>query len=197
MSDVIRKVDAEEALALAQKAVGGAWSYAPRMSAARGWNISTSTFADESDPSAAVFAVVEGDGDQEIEEQLLATTKFIVNARFLVISLAKEVVALREQLAQKNVVKEVASPVKPVEQKRSYQFRSPNSILKPCPVTGVPNKHRRFSYLMPEARTPENLIKYRMSGGESKEAKRVLGSAAAAKRTPTAVPPIVRRAASN
>jgi hypothetical protein len=32
---------------------------------------------------------------------------------------------------------------------------------KPCPVTGVLNTHRRFSYLMPEARTPENLAKYK------------------------------------
>jgi len=33
---------------------------------------------------------------------------------------------------------------------------------KPCPVTGIPNKHLRFSYLMPEARTPENIAKYRL-----------------------------------
>lgn len=32
---------------------------------------------------------------------------------------------------------------------------------KPCPVTGVLNTHRRFSYLMPEARTPENLKKFK------------------------------------
>lgn len=32
---------------------------------------------------------------------------------------------------------------------------------KPCPVTGVLNTHRRFSYLMPEARTPENLAKFK------------------------------------
>lgn len=31
----------------------------------------------------------------------------------------------------------------------------------PCPVTGILNKHRRFSYLMPEARTAANLKKYR------------------------------------
>lgn len=33
-------------------------------------------------------------------------------------------------------------------------------LLRPCPVTGVMNSHRRFSYLMPEARTPANLAKY-------------------------------------
>jgi hypothetical protein len=32
---------------------------------------------------------------------------------------------------------------------------------KPCPVTGIPNTHLKFSYLMPEARTPENLAKYK------------------------------------
>lgn len=32
---------------------------------------------------------------------------------------------------------------------------------KPCPVTGILNTHRRYSYLMPEARTPENLAKYK------------------------------------
>lgn len=35
------------------------------------------------------------------------------------------------------------------------------AVAKPCPVTGVLNTHRRFSYLMPEARTPENLAKYK------------------------------------
>lgn len=33
--------------------------------------------------------------------------------------------------------------------------------MKPCPVTGIPNTHRRFSYLMPEARTAANLRKYK------------------------------------
>ena len=41
------------------------------------------------------------------------------------------------------------------------------AALKPCPVTGIPNKHRRFSYLMPEARTPENLEKYRKQSKEN------------------------------
>jgi hypothetical protein len=31
-------------------------------------------------------------------------------------------------------------------------------------VTGVLNTHRRFSYLMPEARTPENLAKFKRGG---------------------------------
>lgn len=35
---------------------------------------------------------------------------------------------------------------------------------KPCPVTGALNTHRRFSYLMPEARTPENLKKFKRGG---------------------------------
>lgn len=37
---------------------------------------------------------------------------------------------------------------------------------KPCPVTGVLNTHRRFSYLMPEARTPENLKKFKKGGSK-------------------------------
>jgi len=32
---------------------------------------------------------------------------------------------------------------------------------KPCPVTGVMNTHRRYSYLMPEVRTAENLAKFK------------------------------------
>lgn len=32
---------------------------------------------------------------------------------------------------------------------------------KPCPVTGILNTHRRFSYLMPEVRTEENLKKFK------------------------------------
>jgi hypothetical protein len=51
--------------------------------------------------------------------------------------------------------------------KKVKKIRKPNSLtgtkipLRPCPVTGVPNKHRRFSYLMPGVRTPENIEKYR------------------------------------
>lgn len=40
---------------------------------------------------------------------------------------------------------------------------------KPCPVTGTLNTHRRFSYLMPEVRTPENLAKFK-GGGKAKAA---------------------------
>jgi hypothetical protein len=39
-----------------------------------------------------------------------------------------------------------------------------NSSAKPCPVTGTLNTHRRFSYLMPEVRTPENLAKFKRGG---------------------------------
>lgn len=39
--------------------------------------------------------------------------------------------------------------------------KSTQAAMKPCPVTGVLNKHRRFSYLMPEVRTPENLAKFK------------------------------------
>lgn len=33
--------------------------------------------------------------------------------------------------------------------------------MKPCPVTGILNTHRRFSYLMPEVRTAANLKKFK------------------------------------
>lgn len=33
--------------------------------------------------------------------------------------------------------------------------------MRPCPVTGILNSARRYSYLMPEHRTKENLEKYR------------------------------------
>lgn len=43
------------------------------------------------------------------------------------------------------------------------RLRKPRAKVapKPCPVTGTLNTHLRFSYLMPEARTPENLAKYK------------------------------------
>jgi len=50
--------------------------------------------------------------------------------------------------------------VEPVEPKKRKK-RGPLTE-KPCPVTGILNKHLRYSYLMPEVRTPENIAKYRM-----------------------------------
>lgn len=45
--------------------------------------------------------------------------------------------------------------------------RAGGAELKPCPVTGILNKHRRFSYLMPEARTAENLAKFKGASKKS------------------------------
>jgi hypothetical protein len=70
-------------------------------------------------------------------------------------------------------------------------------LLKPCPVTGIMNSHRRFSYLMPEARTAENLAKYRSDHKKallSKSAKKLAAKAVEAKPAPTPVAPIVRKA---
>lgn len=58
---------------------------------------------------------------------------------------------------------------------------------RPCPVTGVPNTFRRYSYLMPEVRTAANLKKYkgwakRVAQAESTPvAKRVKATKAAKK----------------
>lgn len=59
-------------------------------------------------------------------------------------------------------------PVFPVPAWEPPKQRGPEkgtkAQAKPCPVTGVLNTHRRFSYLMPEARTPENLAKFKRGG---------------------------------
>lgn len=47
---------------------------------------------------------------------------------------------------------------------------------KPCPVTGVMNVHRRYSYLMPEARTPENLAKFKKKALPAKKTATKKGS---------------------
>lgn len=49
------------------------------------------------------------------------------------------------------------------ENPRASRFRGVSIDPQPCPVTGIPNKHRRFSYLMPEVRTAENLRRFRRS----------------------------------
>lgn len=63
--------------------------------------------------------------------------------------------------------------LKAVETKPVKKTRGPKKGVKapqkPCPVTGVLNTHRRFSYLMPEVRTPENLAKFK-GGGKAKAA---------------------------
>lgn len=43
------------------------------------------------------------------------------------------------------------------------KLRKPRAKVapKPCPVTGILNTNLRYSYLMPQARTPENLAKYK------------------------------------
>lgn len=60
---------------------------------------------------------------------------------------------LDEAIKQGNV------PVR--EAKKTGPKEGTKATAKPCPVTGVLNTHRRFSYLMPEVRTPENLAKYK------------------------------------
>jgi hypothetical protein len=56
------------------------------------------------------------------------------------------------------------TPVLPTPEKKRGPKEGSKAVAKPCPVTGVPNTHRRFSYLMPEVRTPENLAKYKRGG---------------------------------
>lgn len=43
----------------------------------------------------------------------------------------------------------------------SRRRRSAAREAKPCPVTGILNRNYRWSFLMPEARTPENLARFR------------------------------------
>lgn len=52
---------------------------------------------------------------------------------------------------------ELPTEDQPISKRKPYAKSAP----KPCPVTGILNTHRRFSYLMPEARTAENLERYR------------------------------------
>jgi len=49
------------------------------------------------------------------------------------------------------------------ENPRASRFRGVSIDPQPCPVTGILNKNRRFSYLMPEVRTAENLRRFRRS----------------------------------
>lgn len=53
-------------------------------------------------------------------------------------------------------------PAVPVKQRGPE--KGSKAQAKPCPVTGVLNTHRRFSYLMPEVRTPGNLKKFKRGG---------------------------------
>jgi len=55
----------------------------------------------------------------------------------------------------------VADTRKPDTRRLGDKQPGGKGVQKPCPVTGVPNSYRRFSYLMPEARTPENLAKFK------------------------------------
>lgn len=57
---------------------------------------------------------------------------------------------------------DVSAPV--VEHNQRGPKKGSKAEPKPCPVTGVLNTHRRFSYLMPEVRTAENLAAFKRSG---------------------------------
>lgn len=59
------------------------------------------------------------------------------------------------------MVREVPEPVSVPTTKQRGPKPGAKAESKPCPVTGIPNTHRRFSYLMPEVRTPENLAKFK------------------------------------
>ena len=83
----------------------------------------------------------------------------------------KSIVARTPSKAHGKVLVTKANPrtkVKIVRNKRG-PAKGTKAASKPCPVTGILNTHRRFSYLMPEARTPENLAKYK-GGAKAKKA---------------------------
>lgn len=63
--------------------------------------------------------------------------------------------------ARKTVTKATFKPAKAKKAAAPKTKAEGKAEMKPCPVTGVMNTHRRFSYLMPEVRTAANLKKYR------------------------------------
>ena len=167
---------AEQLLA---NAVGGEWSYAPRMTQARGWSLA-STYFESDTVEDQVFAAVEGDADPDTEELLLHTAKFLSKSHALVGALVDEVKRLRSEVEEAKATQVVAvAPTsldntltlrKQPQQIKSTDRRLLPAELRPCPVTGILNRHRRFSYLMPEARTIENLNKFKKTAGESRNA---------------------------
>jgi hypothetical protein len=75
----------------------------------------------------------------------------------------KSIVARTANKAHGKVLVTKADPrtkVKIVRGKRGPK-KGGKAQPKPCPVTGTLNTYRRFSYLMPEVRTPENLAKFK------------------------------------
>lgn len=80
--------------------------------------------------------------------------------------LAKKASPKKISEARKLIAKVDASKAK----KKPVKAKKIGAELKPCPVTGILNKHRRFSYLMPEARTPENLAKFKGAAKASSKA---------------------------
>jgi hypothetical protein len=71
----------------------------------------------------------------------------------------KSIVARTASKAHGKVVK-AQKKAKVVKAKRGPK-KGGKAQPKPCPVTGTLNTYRRFSYLMPEVRTPENLAKFK------------------------------------
>lgn len=55
----------------------------------------------------------------------------------------------------------VGHTVKAPKAKKRGPAKGSKAEARPCPVTGILNTHRRFSYLMPEVRTKTNLRLYR------------------------------------
>lgn len=64
-----------------------------------------------------------------------------------------------EKAVQSEARKMIKKEIEPLVKLTKSHSGAPG-LLRACPVTGVMNSHRRFSYLMPEARTPANLAKY-------------------------------------
>jgi len=69
---------------------------------------------------------------------------------------------IRRQVSQMVATGDLPVDEEPI--KRRGPKLGSKAAAKPCPVTGTLNTHRRFSYLMPEARTAENLAKFKRGG---------------------------------
>ena len=91
--------------------------------------------------------------------------KNVINTFSMSLERAIQAEVRRQMLAQLDAaMKEMPAAPAPVEVVKRGPKEGSKAQAKPCPVTGVLNTHRRFSYLMPEVRTPENLAKFKRGG---------------------------------
>lgn len=98
---------------------------------------------------------------QNLSQAFIAFSLALRDADIAVASPSRKTVTKATIKPMREKTEKTEKPAKAAKVKAAKAKPEGKAEMKACPVTGILNTHRRFSYLMPEVRTAANLKKYK------------------------------------